>query len=152
MSAPIWRGRGRRAGLNRYAMTTELTVLAWGCVLAIVHIIVATQAKTRQYGRKWNIGPRDEELPPPAPVVGRLARAQANFFETFPLMIAAVLIVSVAGLTNKWTAIGAIIWLAARLAYLPLYALGVPIVRSLAWMAALAGIVMVLWPALAAAF
>ena len=35
---------------------------------------------------------RDEELPPPNPVVGRLTRAQANFFETFPIMIAAVLI------------------------------------------------------------
>jgi uncharacterized MAPEG superfamily protein len=133
-------------------MTTELTVLAWGCVLALLHIIAAAQAKTRQYGRKWNVGPRDEALPPPAPMVGRLMRAQENFFETFPLMIAAVLIVSVAGLTNKWTAIGAIIWLVARIAYVPLYAMGVPVVRSLAWAAALAGIFMVLWPALAAAF
>lgn len=133
-------------------MTTELTVLAWGCVLAFLHIIVATQAKTRQYGRKWNVGPRDEELPPPGPAVGRLMRAQANFFETFPIMIAAVTIVSLAGLTGKWTAIGAIVWLVARALYLPLYALGVPVVRSLAWIAALVGIAMVLWPALAAAF
>jgi uncharacterized MAPEG superfamily protein len=133
-------------------MTTELTVLAWGCVLALLHVAAAAQAKTRQYGRKWNIGPRDEELPLPAPVVGRLARAQANFFETFPLMIAAVAIVSVAHLNNRWTALGAIIWLVARILYLPLYAMGVPIVRSLAWAAALAGIVMVLWPALAATF
>jgi len=133
-------------------MTTELTVLAWGCVLAFLHIIAATQAKTRQYGRKWNVGPRDEELPPPGPVVGRLMRAQANFFETFPMMIAAVLVVSLAGLTGKGTAIGAILWLVARALYLPLYALGVPVVRSLAWIAALVGIAMVLWPALAAAY
>ena len=133
-------------------MTTELTVLAWGCVLALLHIIAAGQAKTRQYGTKWNVGPRDEELPAPTPVVGRLARAQANFFETFPLLIAAVLIVEAAQLHNRWTALGAMIWLVARIAYLPLYALGVPIVRSLAWIAALVGIVMLLWPALALAF
>jgi len=133
-------------------MTTELSVLAWGCVLALLHILIATQAKTRQYGRKWNVGPRDEELPPPSPVVGRLMRGQANFFETFPLLIAAVLVVSLAGLTNEWTALGAIIWLVARALYLPLYALGVPVLRSLAWIAALVGIAMVLWPALAAAF
>ena len=133
-------------------MTTELTVLAWGCVLAFVHIAAAAQAKTRQSGSKWNIGARDETLPPPTPLVGRLARAQANFFETFPLMVAAVLIVSAAGLTNKWTAIGAWLWLGARILYLPLYAMGVPVVRSLAWGAALAGLVMVLWPALAASF
>jgi uncharacterized MAPEG superfamily protein len=31
-------------------------------------------------------------------------------------------------------------------AYLPLYALGVPYLRSLAWGAALVGPIMVLWP------
>jgi uncharacterized MAPEG superfamily protein len=131
-------------------MTTELTVLTWGCVLAAVHIFAAVQVKTRQYGNKWNVGARDEELPPPKPLVGRLARAQANFLETFPIMIAAVLIVSAAGVTDKWTGIGAWLWLGGRVAYLPLYALGVPYVRSLAWVVSLAGIVMVLKPALVA--
>jgi uncharacterized MAPEG superfamily protein len=63
-----------------------------------------------------------------------------------------VLIVEAAHLNNRWTALGAMIWLVARIVYVPLYALGVPIVRSLAWMAALVGIVMLLWPALALAF
>jgi uncharacterized MAPEG superfamily protein len=133
-------------------MTTELTVLAWGCVLAIVHIMAAAQVKTRQYGTRWNMSARDETLPPALPLVGRLERAQANFLETFPLMIAAVLIVSAADLTNKWTAIGAWLWLGARAVYLPLYATGVPMVRSLAWVASLAGLVMVIWPALRVAF
>ena len=132
-------------------LPTELTVLAWGCVLALLHIFAAVQAKTRQYGNKWNVGPRDEDLPPAAPLVGRLARAQANFFETFPVMIAAVLIVGAAGLAGKWTAIGAWLWLGARIAYLPLYALGVPYLRSLAWVTSLLGIVLVLKPAIMAA-
>lgn len=140
------------AGANRYAMTTELTVLAWGCLLALVHVFAAIRAKTRQYGTKWNMSARDEEVPPLNPVAGRLARAQANFYESFPIMVAAILIVSVAHLENRWTALGALIWLGARLLYLPLYAFGVPIARSLAWTAGLAGIVMVLWPALAAVF
>ena len=146
----LWTAAPGRA--YRYGMTTELTVLAWGCVLAFVHIFAAAQVKTRQYGSKWNVGARDEDLPPAAPLVGRLARAQANFFETFPVLVAAVLIVGAAGLTNKWTAIGAWLWLGARIVYLPLYALGVPYLRSLAWIAATAGIVMILWPALRAAF
>ena len=130
-------------------MTTELAILAWGCVLGFVHILAAGQAKTRQYGSTWTVGARDEELPAPSPVVGRLMRAQANFFETFPLMIAAVAIVSLAGIGNKTTVLGAMIWLGARAVYLQLYALGIPVVRSLAWAAATAGIVMILWPALA---
>ena len=73
-------------------MTTELTVLAWGCVLALVHIFAAAQVKTKQYGIKWNAGPRDESLPEPLPVTGRLMRAQANFFETFPIVIALIAI------------------------------------------------------------
>jgi uncharacterized MAPEG superfamily protein len=133
-------------------MTTELMVLAWGSVLGLVHVWLAVRAKTRQYGLKWNIGARDEEIPPLNPIAGRLARAQANFFETFPVMAAAILIVSVARLETRWTALGALIWLGARLLYLPLYAFAVQVARSLAWTAALAGIVMVLWPALAATF
>ena len=133
-------------------MNTELSVLAWGCVLALVHVFAAVRFKTRQYGTKWNVGARDDELPPPQPIVGRLARAQANFYETFPLYAAAAIIVSVAHLGNRWTAIGALLWIGARIVYLPLYAAGVPYLRTAAWAVSLVGIVMVLRPALAATF
>ncbi|HEY5712163.1 MAG TPA: MAPEG family protein [Allosphingosinicella sp.] len=133
-------------------MTIELAILAWGCVLAIVYIWAAVRVKTRQYGVQWNIGPRDEDVPPPLPIVGRLARAQANFFETFPLFVAAVLIVSVAHLSDRWTVIGAWLWLGGRIAYLPLYAMGVKGIRTLAWAVSLAGIALLLKPALMWAF
>lgn len=133
-------------------MTDELTVLAWGCVLAFVHIFAAVRVKTRQYGTKWNMGARDEALPPPDPIVGRLARAQANFFETFPIFAAAALIVAVAHLGDRWTAAGAWIWLAARVVYLPLYGMGVPVVRTIAFLVSVAAIALVLRPALAASF
>jgi uncharacterized MAPEG superfamily protein len=133
-------------------MNIELSVLAWGCVLALVHVFAAVRFKTRQYGTKWNVGARDDELPPPQPIVGRLARAQANFYETFPLYAAAAIIVSVAHLGNRWTAIGALLWIGARIVYLPLYAAGVPYLRTAAWAVSLVGIVMVLRPALAATF
>jgi uncharacterized MAPEG superfamily protein len=133
-------------------MTAELTVLAWGCILALVHIFAAVRVKTRQYGTKWNVGARDEELPPPRPIVGRLARAQANFLETFPIFAAAVLIVAAADLQSRWTAIGAWLWLGARIVYLPLYAMGVPVVRTIAFLVSVIGILLVLRPALTAAF
>jgi uncharacterized MAPEG superfamily protein len=129
-------------------MNTELTVLAWGCVLALVHVFAAIRVKTRQYGVAWNMGARDEALPPPQPIVGRLARAQANFFETFPILIAAILIVSLTGLTSRWTEIGAVVWLAARILYLPIYAAGIPRIRTLVFLISIVGIGMILWPAL----
>jgi uncharacterized MAPEG superfamily protein len=132
-------------------LPTELVVLTWGCILGFVHILVAAQGKTRQYGTKWNMGARDQELPPPHPVVGRLMRAQANFFETFPIFIAAVILSlstqSMAG-PALVPALGAWLWLGGRVAYLPLYAFGVPVVRSLAWIVSVVGIVLMLWPAL----
>ena len=131
-------------------MTTELVVLAWGCVLAFVHLFAAVRVKTRQYGTKWNIGARDEQLPPPQPIVGRLARAQANFFETFPIAAAAILIVTAADLEDRWTAVGAIVWLAARLVYLPVYAAGIPRLRTLIFLVSVVGIALVLRPAIAA--
>jgi uncharacterized MAPEG superfamily protein len=133
-------------------MTTELTVLAWGCILALVHVFAAVRVKTAQYGVQWNVGARDEELPPPRPIVGRLARAQANFFETFPVAAAAILIVTAAGLQDQWTATGAMLWLGARVLYLPVYALGIRLLRTLIFLASIVGIALILRPAIVAGF
>jgi len=127
-------------------MPVELRILALGAVLLLVHVIAAVQFKTRQYGRAWNVGPRDEALPPLNPLAGRLARAQANFLETFPVAIVALIGVLLAGRTNAMTALGGWIWLGARIVYLPLYAAGIPVVRTVAWTISAIGLVMVLWP------
>ena len=129
-------------------MTTELGVLAWGCILGIVHIFIAVRFKTRQYGTKWNVGARDEALPPPNPMSGRAIRAQANFAETFPIAIVALLGVVLANKTSATTALGGWIWLGARVVYLPLYAAGVPVIRTVVWTVGIAGLVMVIWPLL----
>ncbi|MEP9360627.1 MAPEG family protein [Sphingomonas sp. KR3-1] len=131
-------------------MRLEITVLVWGCVLALVHIFAAAHVKTRQYGTKWNVGARDESLPPAQPIVGRLVRAQANFFETFPLAIVAVVALCFTGKQTIWTELGALLWLGGRIVYLPLYAAGVPVVRTLVFLVSLTGILMMLWPSLAA--
>lgn len=129
-------------------MAVELKILAWGALLLFVYIFAAIRAKTQQYGRKWNMSARDEELPPPNALTGRLMRAQANFQETFPIAIVALLGVVVAGRTSQWTAIGGWMWLGARLVYLPLYALGVPVVRTLAYTVSIIGLALVLRPLL----
>src|SRR3546814_13658090 len=82
-------------------MAVELKILAWSCVLLLVHIFAAAHIKTRQYGAKWNMGARDEELPPLDPVGGRLVRAQANFLETYPIAIIVLLGVVIAGRSEE---------------------------------------------------
>jgi uncharacterized MAPEG superfamily protein len=130
-------------------MPVELKILALGALLLFIHIFTATRFKTAQYGRKWNVGARDEALPPPSPVTGRTMRAQANFQETFPIAIVALLGVVLANRTSEWTALGGWIWLGARVLYLPLYAVGVPVIRTLIYTISLVGLAMVLWPLLA---
>ena len=75
-------------------------------------------------------------------------RAQANFQETFPIAIVALLGVVIAGKTSQWTALGGWIWLGARVVYLPLYWAGIPVVRTIVWAIALVGLAMVIWPLL----
>lgn len=127
-------------------MPQELLIAALGALLLLIHIFVAGHFKTKQYGVTWNTGARDEALPPLNPFAGRLVRAQANFQETFPVAIVALLGVVLAGRTSEWTAIGGWLWLGARVAYLPLYAKGVPKVRSIVFLVSMAGLAIALWP------
>jgi uncharacterized MAPEG superfamily protein len=133
---------------GRPTMPIELKILTWGCVLALVHVFAAINVKTQQYGRAWNMGARDESLPPPTPLVGRLARAQANYFETFPIVAIAILIDAQLGLFSSSTALGAMLWLGARIVYLPLYAAGVRVLRTIVFGISMVGLVMLLLPAL----
>lgn len=125
-------------------MPAEITVLALGCLLLLVHVFAAIRYKTRQYGTAWNMGARDEELPPLNAIAARLDRARGNFLETFPIAIVALLGVVVTGKANEITAIAGWVWLAARAIYLPLYWAGVPKVRTLVWGVALAALLTVL--------
>ncbi|MFL6764819.1 MAG: MAPEG family protein [Sphingomicrobium sp.] len=129
-------------------MPIELKILALGALLLFIHIFIAVRFKTAQYGRQWNVSARDEALAPANPVTGRLIRAQANFEETFPIAIVALLGVVIAGRTSEWTAIGGWIWLGARLVYVPLYWAGVPVVRTIVWTIGMVGLALVIWPLL----
>lgn len=121
-------------------MPAELTILAWSCILLLVHIFAAAHVRTKQYGAKWNMGARDETVPPLDPIGARLIRAQANFLETYPIAIIVLLGVVIAGRTSEWTAIGGWLWLGARAVYLPLYGFGVPVVRTLVYIASMIGL------------
>jgi uncharacterized MAPEG superfamily protein len=125
-------------------MTTELLMLALSVVLGFVHIFAAVIAATHQYGSKWNRSPRDAPMPPLAPLAGRLQRASHNFFETFPLFAAVVLIADAVNRHGPLAVRGSQLYLVARVIYLPLYAAGIPVARTVVWTAACIGIFMVL--------
>jgi uncharacterized MAPEG superfamily protein len=128
-------------------MTFELTMLTLSIILGFVQIVLASHAASLQRGYRWTASARDEVLPPLAGVAGRLDCAQVNFNETFSYFAAAVLAAHVVGIHDWRTHSGAALYFAARLAYVPLYAFGVPLVRSLVWNVAFVGIALFLWAA-----
>ena len=125
-------------------MTIELKMLALSVVLGFAHVLIAIRAVTRQYGTRWNMGPRDDIMPPLEPLPGRLDRARANFLETFPFFAAAVLIAHAAGREGMLTGLGVQLYFWARVVYLPLYAFGTPRIRTLVWIVAMVGILLIL--------
>ena len=125
-------------------MTTELWLLLAAVLLGFAQIILQAQSMNMQRGYRWNAGPRDEVLPPLTGVAGRLNRALRNFLETFPLFTTAVLVAGAGNIHNGLTLWGAWLYVLGRILYVPLYAFGVPYVRSLAWNVAVLGIFLIL--------
>lgn len=117
-------------------------MLALGVVLGLGQIVAASHAASLQRGYRWTSSARDEPTPPLRGVAGRLDRALRNFLETFPLFAAVVLAAHVSETHNALTEWGARLYLLARVAYVPLYAAGVPLVRSLVWNVATVGIIL----------
>lgn len=125
-------------------MTTELRLLGWTLVLALVQILLPAHFRNRETGIAYNTGPRDDAGPPVGQLTARLRRAQQNLFETLPLFAAAVLIAHVAGREGASTLWGAWLYAVGRLIYLPIYAAGIPYLRSLVWVVSLIGLILVL--------
>lgn len=125
-------------------MTTELTILGLSVVLLVVHIGIQGQSVTKERGTTWNAGARDEPQKPLGVLAGRAQRALENYKETWPAFIALALGLSVSGQSGGIGAIGACVWFAARVVYVPLYLLGIPVWRSIVYLVSLVGLVMML--------
>ncbi len=131
-------------------MTLELQMLGYSALLGFVQIILASHTASFQRSYHWAAGSREEPVPPLTGAADRFARALGNFLETFPLFAALVLATHVANRQGALTHWGVQLYFWARMAYVPLY--GVPVVRSLVWNVAAAGILLLtaalLWPGL----
>lgn len=117
-------------------------MLALSVLLGLVQIIAASHAASLQRGYRWTASARDGEAEPLRGVAGRLDRALRNFAETFPLFAAAVLAAQASDAHGALTEWGARLYFWARVAYVPLYAAGIPVIRSLVWNVSAAGILL----------
>ena len=126
-------------------MTPELTYLVYAVILLIAHMLVQATLSDLSKGLPWALGAQDEPREQNA-VAGRVERALRNYVYNFPAFIALALILAVTEQNTASTATGAAIWFWSRVAYIPAYASGIPLVRSIAWFASLAGLAMMVMP------
>jgi len=126
-------------------MTPELTYLTYSVILLIVHVLAQATLSDLSKGIGWALGPRDSPREQGA-IPERLQKSLHNYLETYPAFIALALTLAVTETGNGTSALGAAIWFWARLAYIPAYVSGVPVLRSAVFFVSLAGLVMMLLP------
>ncbi len=126
-------------------MTIDLKLLVASAVLAWVMLIFASLSRSRGWtpsGFNLAMGNRDA-MPEAAPWMARADRAAKNMMENLPLFAVLVLTAHVGGVPVEKLALPAWLFFGARLAYFPIYVLGIPYVRTLAWAVGIGGLAMI---------
>lgn len=90
------------------------------------------------------VGNRDN---PPAlsTLAGRLERAKNNMLEALPLFLGIALLAVAKGREAGLVANAASVFLVARIAYVPAYVSGIPMLRSAAWLVGVASLLVMAW-------
>jgi len=124
-------------------MPLELSYLVSAIILYFVMIVVQAALANMENKPVDMMGARDG-MADKGVMLSRARRANANMIESLLMFVPLVLVAHQTGSLNGMTQMGAGIFLGARIAYAPLYWFGVPYLRTLAWFAGFAGIVLIL--------
>lgn len=117
---------------------TLTTIILLVLALYVVQIFLQ---ETSRYGfhLRGIVGNRDN-LPELSVLAGRLDRAKNNMLESLPIFLGLALLALVKGNETGAVTHAASIFLIARVIYVPAYLSGVPWLRSLVWLMAVASL------------
>jgi uncharacterized MAPEG superfamily protein len=125
-------------------MSPDLKYLLLSAILCFVQMLIAATGANQQVGLPALAGNR-EGLAEMTGWAGRARRAHLNMIENLVLFAALVPIAAAAGKANATTAMGALIFFWARLAYAVIYLIGIPWLRTVAWFVSVIGMAMIAW-------
>jgi uncharacterized MAPEG superfamily protein len=109
-------------------------------VLWLVYIYTPATLNFRHDSVENLVGSRDANVPPSA-MTARARRAQANFGENLPFFLTlAILALVLSPAKMDLAVMGAAVFVLARVAYLPLYLVAIPMLRSLAYGVSMVGL------------
>ncbi len=123
-------------------MTTEVLMLAATGGLLLLLTVVQGTRNVLALGLATAAG-NQHDIAPWTGWNDRLNRAIRNLIEAIAIFAPIVIAVQISGLNNETTAMGAQIFVIARIAHAVVYTLGVPWVRTAAWAVGVVGIIMV---------
>lgn len=124
-------------------MTTDLWMLALSAALCLlIPFVHLTASAMAEGGMAWGFGNRDTPFPLPA-WAERAKRAHANTIENLAPFAVFVLVAHASGKANETTALGAQLFLYARVAYVAVYTAGIPYLRTAVFAVATGGSLLV---------
>lgn len=123
-------------------MTTDLTMLAWSAALCAVLWMPYILARIGAWGLMDAVGYPDAPATVPK-WSARTGKAHANLVENLTPFAALVLVAHLGGMANEATALGATIFFWARVVHVIAFTFAIPWVRTLAFVAGFAGMVMI---------
>jgi len=125
-------------------LTTELTLLVYSAILLFVMIVTPLNGKILQPGMFVKLSGNRDDIPESSGWIARAERAYKNMAETFPIFAVLVLAAHSVGVSNDNTVLGAQLYFYGRLAYFPIYVIGIPWIRTGAFGVAVAGMIVIL--------
>lgn len=131
-------------------MTLELQAIAWTAVILFFSAGAQGLLTPLNQGLVWGLGARDEPRDLSA-LQRRMGRAVANHMEWMLVFVALVLVAHLAGISTPLTQAGAVLFAISRLLYVPVYAAGVPYLRTVVWFAGIVGLMLIAVEVLGAA-
>jgi len=112
-------------------------------ILLVLLLYVAQlflQETSRYRFNLWQIMGNRDTPPQLSKVAARLDRAKNNMLEALPLFLGLALLALIRGGDMRQPVLGATVFLVARVLYVPIYAAGIPVLRSFVWLAGMAGL------------
>jgi len=117
----------------------ELSVLVW-----VAHVLVQAITARAEFGDAYLFTPRDAQPTPKGLACGRATRALGNYVENLGPFVAMALALIATGHAGGLGALGATIWILARILYLPVYLMGTLYLRTALWAISVVGLLMML--------
>ena len=125
-------------------MTKLLSLVVYMAAVTWLLLLAASLIRAKGWtleGTKIAMGNRDQ-LPEATPFAGRAERTARNTLENFALFAALALVAHVAGVQTPRVLLGAELFFWSRLAYIAVYYIGIPYLRTAVWAVGIAGLAM----------